>query len=521
MAIFITSWIAVALAAVAMTTVRLHAGRTRSSGLFLWFVASLTLLGLATLLRSQTQDLRTATWLASFSPIALGVMNIALLLLLSALFMPAWWEAPAPRRRPPIHWIALPFFVVVSAVTLDILAGTRLISGEVEITASGYRLSRIRPGSTIALGLFGGSWLVHLLILVQAYRRDRRTRRAISILIGALLLSVMVGVVRSLVPSDVLITVIGPVQSLPLLLALGYAATRSRIFEPTRAAIDLALQAMSEVVVVVDQTGAVVYANPPAQRLGVAVGAVFADSLAMLGAAPELTTAVNAYLSRPDQPRFSQVATLGRPPRMLELALAPVLDPTAGLRGILVLGRDITEATEQRRQLGAERQRLEATVQALRTEQAERAQLAATVRALSLPLLPVLPGVLVLPLIGTFDAPRVTSFQQVLLEGITREQAHTVLLDVTGVEVLDAAGAQGLLRGVRAAALLGARCTLVGARPEIAQTLVALDLPLTQLATAATVQEAVQRKVQSGHQAAVVNGRRPESAEGPAARTNL
>ncbi len=106
-------------------------------------------------------------------------------------------------------------------------------------------------------------------------------------------------------------------------------------------------------------------------------------------------------------------------------------------------------------------------------------------------MIPVLEGVLVLPLVGEFDTVRAGEFTATLLQGIERERARLVLIDITGVPLLDTVSAQGLLTGVRAAALLGARCVLVGVRPEIAQALVALGTSLDGLATAANLQQAL------------------------------
>jgi anti-anti-sigma regulatory factor len=113
------------------------------------------------------------------------------------------------------------------------------------------------------------------------------------------------------------------------------------------------------------------------------------------------------------------------------------------------------------------------------------------VRGLSLPLIPVLDGVLVPPLIGAFHSARIAEFAQVLLDGIERSGARLVLLDMTGMPLIDQPAAAGLLRGMRAAALLGARCVLVGVRPEIAEELGALDAPLGAMHTAPTLQQAL------------------------------
>jgi anti-anti-sigma regulatory factor len=128
-------------------------------------------------------------------------------------------------------------------------------------------------------------------------------------------------------------------------------------------------------------------------------------------------------------------------------------------------------------------------VQELAAEQVQRAALAATVRKLALPVIPVLQGVVIMPLVGDFDLVRSEEFTSVLLQAIEREHAHLALIDITGVPVLDTLGAMSLVRATEAAALLGARCMLVGIRPEIAQALVALGVPLGNLTTAASLQQ--------------------------------
>jgi anti-anti-sigma regulatory factor len=183
--------------------------------------------------------------------------------------------------------------------------------------------------------------------------------------------------------------------------------------------------------------------------------------------------------------------------RQIECLVAPVADAHGRLLGTLLLGRDVTEVEQHTALIEQERARLAETVRQLEAEQVERAQLAATVQELSLPLIPVLDGVLVLPLIGAFDDARIDEFTGVLLDGIERAHARLVLIDITGVPLLDTSGAAGLLRGVRAAALLGARCVLVGVRPEIAQALVSLGVPLDELVTAATLQQAVHNEIRS------------------------
>jgi rsbT co-antagonist protein RsbR len=75
-----------------------------------------------------------------------------------------------------------------------------------------------------------------------------------------------------------------------------------------------------------------------------------------------------------------------------------------------------------------------------------------------------------------------------LLNEITERRAKIVLLDITGVPVVDTAVAHHLLQAARAVQLLGAELVLVGIRPEIAQTIVQLGVNLDDIITWADLQ---------------------------------
>ncbi|ABU60223.1 anti-sigma-factor antagonist [Roseiflexus castenholzii DSM 13941] len=114
-----------------------------------------------------------------------------------------------------------------------------------------------------------------------------------------------------------------------------------------------------------------------------------------------------------------------------------------------------------------------------------------TVRKLSAPVLPVLPGVLVAPLIGAIDEARAEAFVSNVLHAIERERARHVIFDITGVPLVDTQVARMILSAADAAHLLGAKVTLVGIRPEVAQTVVGLGVTLGQIRTFANLQQAI------------------------------
>jgi rsbT co-antagonist protein RsbR len=79
-----------------------------------------------------------------------------------------------------------------------------------------------------------------------------------------------------------------------------------------------------------------------------------------------------------------------------------------------------------------------------------------------------------------------------LLTSIEQNRAEVVLLDVTGVPVVDSGVAEHLMRAARAAQLLGARPVLVGIRPEVAQTIVGLGIRLRDLVTRSDLQSGLE-----------------------------
>lgn len=112
----------------------------------------------------------------------------------------------------------------------------------------------------------------------------------------------------------------------------------------------------------------------------------------------------------------------------------------------------------------------------------ERA-LTLTVRQLGSPVLPILPGVLLVPLIGMIDEQRSRQVIEAVLAAVSSQRATVVVLDITSVPVVDMLVAHALIEMARTTRLLGAQVLLVGTRPEIAESIVSLGVDLTQLMT--------------------------------------
>src|SRR3990167_4835282 len=73
----------------------------------------------------------------------------------------------------------------------------------------------------------------------------------------------------------------------------------------------------------------------------------------------------------------------------------------------------------------------------LQESQLSERRLLQTLRELGTPVLPIHDGILVLPLIGHLDSGRGMHLLEDLLDAIQRHQADIVLIDITGVSIVD------------------------------------------------------------------------------------
>ncbi|MDX1807796.1 MAG: RsbT co-antagonist protein RsbRA [Paenisporosarcina sp.] len=112
---------------------------------------------------------------------------------------------------------------------------------------------------------------------------------------------------------------------------------------------------------------------------------------------------------------------------------------------------------------------------------------------LSASLIPVFDKISVMPLVGTIDTERAKLIMENLLEGVVKHRAEVVLLDITGVPVVDTMVAHHIIQAADAVRLVGAKCMLVGIRPEIAQTIVTLGINLKDFTTTSTLQRGVEQ----------------------------
>jgi len=156
----------------------------------------------------------------------------------------------------------------------------------------------------------------------------------------------------------------------------------------------------------------------------------------------------------------------------------PLKDTAGRTHAVCSISLDITA----RKQAEAEAQRLQEEIIRVQSE---------TLRALSTPLLPIADGVVVMPLIGNFNAERAQQVLETLLAGVVEHQASMVIMDVTGVPIIDTHVANGLVQAAQAVRLLGAQTILTGIQPAIARTLVDIGADLGDVVTRSTLQSGI------------------------------
>ncbi|MBY8860514.1 STAS domain-containing protein [Nocardia sp. CA2R105] len=103
------------------------------------------------------------------------------------------------------------------------------------------------------------------------------------------------------------------------------------------------------------------------------------------------------------------------------------------------------------------------------------------IRELSTPVLQVREQLLILPIIGVLDSQRARQLTEQLLRAIRANRAKVVVIDITGVPMIDSTVANHLVQTVDASGLMGANVILTGLSSEIALALVTIGLDLTKM----------------------------------------
>lgn len=101
--------------------------------------------------------------------------------------------------------------------------------------------------------------------------------------------------------------------------------------------------------------------------------------------------------------------------------------------------------------------------------------------------------ILLLPIVGFIDSRRATEIMSNVLEKIASVRAKVLILDISGVAVVDSAVANHLVKITKAAKLMGCEAMISGLSPAVAQTMVTLGLDVDRIHTTNTLQDALEK----------------------------
>lgn len=155
--------------------------------------------------------------------------------------------------------------------------------------------------------------------------------------------------------------------------------------------------------------------------------------------------------------------------------------------------RDITpykEALAQREQALVVSSRFEADYRRVEEELRQRVEAQQdAIHSMSTPIIQVWDDIVTMPVVGLVDSMRAADMKNSLLETVARTRAKFAIVDLTGVDTVDTATADHLLKVMRAVGLLGARCVITGIQPSVAQIIVALGLDMHDVITLRSLRE--------------------------------
>lgn len=160
--------------------------------------------------------------------------------------------------------------------------------------------------------------------------------------------------------------------------------------------------------------------------------------------------------------------------RWIQATYLPLRDDRGAVTHLMAILRDVSEEVEQRA--------------AIQEAQMEIQLQQDIIDVLSSPVIALWQDVLLVPLVGAISSRRALKVTEKLLNTISARQAQCVIIDITGVPLVDTQVAQYLAQTARACRLLGCEVVLVGVGPDIAQTLVQLSIDLDTIMTLSNLQ---------------------------------
>lgn len=156
------------------------------------------------------------------------------------------------------------------------------------------------------------------------------------------------------------------------------------------------------------------------------------------------------------------------------------------------IARDVTtyhSAMEERDRAIEESQRIQGELERRQERQQE------AITAMASPIIEIWDDVVVLPIVGVIDSVRATEMKEALLQSVQRTGARIAIVDMTGVDIVDTATADHIVRLMQGVKLLGAQGVITGIQPQVAQIMVSLGVEVGGVITLRSLREALRHSL--------------------------
>jgi len=151
------------------------------------------------------------------------------------------------------------------------------------------------------------------------------------------------------------------------------------------------------------------------------------------------------------------------------------------------------EAEHARSETASQHERTIKSNEELQLAYSQQQQLLDTIQELETPIMPLNDNLLIVPLIGHVDSRRAQNINERVLGAVHTQRSAFVILDISGVTVVDTQVAQHIHQLIQSLKLLGASVTVTGIKPEVATTMIGLGIDFGAAQTAGSLQEGFQR----------------------------
>jgi rsbT co-antagonist protein RsbR len=156
------------------------------------------------------------------------------------------------------------------------------------------------------------------------------------------------------------------------------------------------------------------------------------------------------------------------------------------------IARDVTTyhaAMEERDRAIEEAQRIQGELERRQEQQQE------AITAMATPIIEIWDDVVTLPIVGIIDSVRATEMKEALLQAVQRTGARIAIVDMTGVDVVDTATADHIVRLMQGVKLLGAQGIITGIQPQVAQIIVNLGVEIGGVMTLRSLREGLRHSL--------------------------